>query len=74
MEPTWENQLIEARKLSQSELVRHAMVCVANNHACSTHPTDERGFTCACVAILAQRQRDACSCGRVGCEHREGPA
>lgn len=49
MEPTWNNQLVMARKLDDNELRRHASVSIDNRHECRDC------FTCACVAVLKER-------------------
>lgn len=49
MEPTWDNQLVMARKLDDDELRRHASVSINNRHECRDC------FTCACVAVLRER-------------------
>lgn len=50
LEPTWNNQIAEARKLPDAELQRHASVSTNNGCACGTC------FCCACVAVLAERK------------------
>ena len=47
-EPTWENQLREARKLSTADLRRHASVSTNNRHYC------RECFCCACLTVLAE--------------------
>ena len=53
MEPTWANQLDEARKLDDKELARHASVSTDNNHQCVDC------FCCACVVVREERARAA---------------
>lgn len=48
-EPTWENQLIAARKLPSRELRRHASVSLSNKHRC------EDCFCCAALTVLIER-------------------
>lgn len=48
-EPTWNNQLIEARKLPTSDLTRHALVSTRNRHRC------EDCFCCAALTVLEER-------------------
>lgn len=48
-EPTLENQLWHARKLSDEELIRHASVSIDNNDTCGTC------FCCACVTVMKER-------------------
>ena len=50
MEPTWENQLTEARKLTSKDLQRHAAVSLDNRHRC------ESCFCCAAAAVLEERK------------------
>lgn len=50
--PTWENQLVEARRLPDAELARHAAVSRNNGHRC------RECFTCACVAVQGERATD----------------
>jgi hypothetical protein len=52
MEPTWTNQLIEARKLPSYELRRHASVSTDNRHRC------EDCFCCAALTVLEERHSD----------------
>ncbi len=49
MEPTWTNQLIEARKLPDYDLRRHASVSTDNRHRC------EDCFCCAALTVLEER-------------------
>lgn len=49
-EPTWPNQLREARKLDSKELKRHASVSTNNVHRC------EDCFCCAAVTVLEERK------------------
>lgn len=48
-EPTWENQLWHARKMSDNDLAPHASVSVDNRHRC------EDCFTCAALTVLEER-------------------
>lgn len=48
-EPTWENQLIEARKLPTVDLLRHASVSTNNRHRC------EDCFCCAALTVMEER-------------------
>ncbi len=49
LEPTWVNQLIEARKLDSRELERHARISFDNRHRC------EDCFCCAALTTLEER-------------------
>ena len=52
--PTPENQLFRARELPDSELRRHASVCL--NNGCSANHVDRpESFTCACVIVARER-------------------
>jgi hypothetical protein len=62
---TWENQLIEARKLPSHELQRHALVSTRNGCHCY------QCFCCAAVEVLAVRkawERGCCRRCGAACE------
>lgn len=46
----WSNMLLNASKLEDAELARHASVSTRNRHSCATC------FTCACEQVRQQRQ------------------
>ena len=50
---TFEDQKAEARKLSDAELARHALVSKRNRHSC------RMCFTCACVEVEKERRKGA---------------
>lgn len=50
LEPTWNNQISEARKLPDADLQRHASVSTNNRHSC------QDCFCCACVAVMRERK------------------
>ena len=60
---TWAKFLAQARRLPDSELRRHALVCLRNMCDCVVYRglhSSRKGFTCAALRVLKDRHVELC--------------